>query len=1271
MQLIAQGAVMPGTFTVTESNSSPTSLVSGSLTTGPGSTIIGIARAGSSSQGVGQAFVGTYGSLILNADGSFVYSLNNTDPDTNVLGTGMSAFERFTYTYSVGGITATGTLVFQVDGVDEPGQMITITDVVIQSNDVTIGALERVQSTAEFGVLFPGLFSTAVNFINDGALLASRPANALAPDSLAVGFAQASGPSTFINNGLIEATGPRTAWAVSNSSLGPVINNGVIRAVATADSQNGSFPAEATGLGSYVHGETIINTGTIEAISAHGSARAMWVRSLNVTIDNSGFIFASSGSTTTGWPVVGIQCGQSDDVRIKNSGTIQAVSTAGVTSFGIILFPDSLNVHQYGSIINSGRIVADVAIQAIQGYSTGIHVTNSGQIEGDLLFDHNMNNVTNASGGLWIGDLQFGLDQDILVNAGTIIGNVTLGAGVDLYDGRGGTLNGFLNGGDGVDLLFGGSGSDQLNGDNGSDRLEGGGGADTLNGGAGADVFVYSAVSDSITGSSDTIIAFESGVDKIDLGGLNPTSVSLTSSGGYTTVSAMTSSGMLSIQVQGSVVASDIVTSSLIGDLTGTSSDDVLFGAQNSLKLEGFAGNDVLFGNTASNLIDGGAGSDIMYGGGGDDTYIVEDGGDRVMELAGGGIDTVLTWIDYSLSPYADNLTLLGSAYIGGLGNEGNNVITGNVGDNSLNGDDGDDTIIGGGGQDILYGGRGADVFVFLNWTDAIASQQDWIKDFERGVDKIDIGAINPISFNFSHFVNYWTGDNTTTVSIATPSGTTVLTVNGLIDETDFTMSIQPVRGSSGDDRLVGGGSSDWLEGNDGNDILIGLAGSDTLRGGLGNDRIFGGSGNDVLTGGGGADSFCFDAAPNASSNVDRIADYSAGDTIYLSASVFSALTLGTLSDAAFGLTGTIAQTPEQRIVYNPYSGEVSYDPDGAGGAGAVLFAIVAPGTQLGASSFQVYLDQADVRNDFNGDGRSDILWRDDTGVIVNWLGQANGGFADNYVNSYRSIPTSWTVEGIGDFNGDGRDDVLWRNTSGLTVDWLGQANGGLSDNYANSVLNVPTNWQVQGIGDFNGDGRDDVLWRDNNGTTVHWLGQANGGFADNYANSCLSVPTSWQVAGVGDFNSDGRDDILWRNTDGLTVDWLGQANGSFSDNYANSLVNIPTSWQIEGVGDFNGDGRDDILWRDTGGTTVTWLGQANGGFADNYANSVASVPVAWQIVSIGDFNGDGRDDILWRHTNGTVTDWLGQANGGFADNYANSAVAIPNNWHVQAPDIF
>jgi hypothetical protein len=58
------------------------------------------------------------------------------------------------------------------------------------------------------------------------------------------------------------------------------------------------------------------------------------------------------------------------------------------------------------------------------------------------------------------------------------------------------------------------------------------------------------------------------------------------------------------------------------------------------------------------------------------------------------------------------------------------------------------------------------------------------------------------------------------------------------------------------------------------------------------------------------------------------------------------------------------------------------------------------------------------------------------------------------------------------------------------------------------------------------------------------------------------------------------------------------------------------------------------------------------------------------KVASIGDFNGDGRDDIRWRNDNGLVVNWLGQANGSFADNYANSVVSISNTWHVQAPEL-
>ena len=56
----------------------------------------------------------------------------------------------------------------------------------------------------------------------------------------------------------------------------------------------------------------------------------------------------------------------------------------------------------------------------------------------------------------------------------------------------------------------------------------------------------------------------------------------------------------------------------------------------------------------------------------------------------------------------------------------------------------------------------------------------------------------------------------------------------------------------------------------------------------------------------------------------------------------------------------------------------------------------------------------ADVRDDFNGDGRSDVMWRNDAGVLVEWLGQANGSFADNGAVASYSVPTDWHVQPVG-----------------------------------------------------------------------------------------------------------------------------------------------------------------------------------------------------------------------------------------------------------------
>jgi len=307
--------------------------------------------------------------------------------------------------------------------------------------------------------------------------------------------------------------------------------------------------------------------------------------------------------------------------------------------------------------------------------------------------------------------------------------------------------------------------------------------------------------------------------------------------------------------------------------------------------------------------------------------------------------------------------------------------------------------------------------------------------------------------------------------------------------------------------------------------------------------------------------------------------------------------------------------------------------------------------------------------NDFNGDGRSDILWRSDSGALSDWLANANGGFAGNDGNAYGTVPTSWKMAGTGDFNGDGRSDILWRNSDGSLSDWLANSNGGFAANDANAFTKVATSWHVVSTGDFNGDGREDLLWRSDSGALSDWLANANGGFASNDANAYTTVSTSWKVAGTGDFNGDGREDILWRSDSGALSDWLANANGGFTSNDANAYATAPISWHIAGTGDFNGDGREDILWRSDSGALSDWLANANGGFTSNDANAYTTAPTNWHIAGTGDYNGDGREDILWRSDSGALSDWLANTNGGFAVNDANAHAQVSTDWHIQAHD--
>lgn len=457
------------------------------------------------------------------------------------------------------------------------------------------------------------------------------------------------------------------------------------------------------------------------------------------------------------------------------------------------------------------------------------------------------------------------------------------------------------------------------------------------------------------------------------------------------------------------------------------------------------------------------------------------------------------------------------------------------------------------------------------------------------------------------------------------------------------------LKGGPDDDTIYGLESNDSLEGLGGNDIIDGGSGSDLLSGGDGNDKLLGGSGSDILSGNGGADTltggteadFFRDTA--AGLNGDTITDLSVGDHIQI--------TDLTTANANLGLTATGITFAGGSLTLNGL------------GPGRLIISTITGG------GVDIRLDHT-ATNDFNGDGISDVLWRSDSGEITDWLGESNGRMVSNFANADHQLDPSWHVAGTGDFNGDGRADIVWRNESGEVTDWFGQANGSFVSNYGNFNSRPGNDWHIAGVADFNGDGRDDILWRNDSGEITDWLATPNGSFASNLGNADHFLDNSWHVAATGDFNGDGRGDIVWRNDSGEVTNWVGQPDGSFLSNYGNFNSRPGLDWHVVGTGDFNGDGNDDILWRSDAGEVTNWLGQSGLGFNGNFGNSYAILSTAWHVAEIGDFNGDGIDDILWRNDNGDVTNWLGQSNGSFVANSPANA-HVDTTWHVQPPEVF
>jgi serralysin len=286
-------------------------------------------------------------------------------------------------------------------------------------------------------------------------------------------------------------------------------------------------------------------------------------------------------------------------------------------------------------------------------------------------------------------------------------------------------------------------------------------------------------------------------------------------------------------------------------------------------------------------------------------------------------------------------------------------------------------------------------------------------------------------------------------------------------------------------------------------------------------------------------------------------------------------------------------------------------------------------------------------RENFNADGASfgDLFLHDSQGHNAIWLMDSPGG---NQLLTGASLPTtatSWHIRAAADFDdlGPNFSDVLWQNDNGLVAIWQMVGTTILSQQ---NLQNVGPNWHANFANDFNGDTSADILFQHDNGMLAIWTmlsGGVTGPFVSGQFNVTQNPGPAWHAAATGDTDGDGRAGIVFQNDNGLIAIWENATaiGSNVGFQFQATLQNVGPAWDVEGMGDFNGDLRADILFQNDNGMLGVWLmGGPTGTTVLGQFNIAQNPGPAWDVVGVRDMNSDGRADVVFQNSNGMGAVW-------------------------------